>query len=78
MGLPAGRALRLAESLKSNMEAALLYRRLGTLRRDVPLKESLYDLEWRGARAHASQGFAGSWARLTCQIESRPGPQCHS
>ena len=29
---------------------AALYRRLATLRTDVPLSESLDDLEWRGAR----------------------------
>ena len=28
----------------------MLYRRLAELRRDVPLKEQLQDLEWRGAR----------------------------
>ena len=28
----------------------LLYRRLATLRQDVPLPESLQDLEWRGAQ----------------------------
>ncbi len=48
-GLPAGRALRLAENLKTHQEAARLYRRLATLRRDVPLKENLQDLEWGGA-----------------------------
>ena len=49
-GLPAGRALRLAENLKTFWEEALLYRRLAMLRGDVPLKENLNDLEWRGAR----------------------------
>jgi 5'-3' exonuclease len=49
-GLPAGRALQLAENLQSRREAAFLYRRLATLRRDVPLEHSLTDLEWRGAR----------------------------
>jgi len=48
-GLPAGRALRLAENLRANKEEAFLYRRLATLRRDVPLEQSLNDLEWRGA-----------------------------
>ncbi len=45
--------VRGAEALSSNLEAmreqALLYRRLATLRRDVPLDEKLTDLEWRGA-----------------------------
>jgi 5'-3' exonuclease len=50
-GLPAGRALRLAESLLAHKEEAILYRRLATLRLDVPLEEGIEDLEWRGARA---------------------------
>jgi len=50
-GLPAGRALNLAENLRGRWEAALLYRHLATLRRDVPLAQDLTDLEWRGARA---------------------------
>jgi 5'-3' exonuclease len=44
--------VRGAEALSQNLEAArdasLLYRKLATLRRDVPLPESLSDLEWRG------------------------------
>ncbi len=49
-GLTAGRALRLSENLRTRWEEALLFRRLATLRTDVPLKENLKDLEWRGAR----------------------------
>jgi 5'-3' exonuclease len=49
LGLPAGRALKLTESLRTRREEALLYRRLATLRTDVPLTEELGDLEWRGA-----------------------------
>ncbi|HSD66361.1 MAG TPA: 5'-3' exonuclease H3TH domain-containing protein [Vicinamibacteria bacterium] len=41
---------RLASSLREGREEALLYRRLATLRTDVPLAEGLADLEWRGAR----------------------------
>jgi 5'-3' exonuclease len=48
-GLGIARALRLAESLRVHQEEVLLYRRLATLRRDVPLQERLADLEWRGA-----------------------------
>jgi 5'-3' exonuclease len=51
LGLPLGRASRLVESLAAHREAAFLYRRLATLRDDVPLREGLADLEWRGARA---------------------------
>lgn len=49
-GLSAGRARRLAENLAGHREQALLYRRLTTLRKDVPLEESVNDLEWRGAQ----------------------------
>lgn len=39
----------LAEELARHYEASLLYRQLATLRRDVPLTESLDDLRYRGA-----------------------------
>jgi 5'-3' exonuclease len=39
----------LAQTLHENMTAALLYRKLATLVTTVPLKESLADLEWKGA-----------------------------
>ncbi len=48
-GISAGRARTLLENLDANREESLLYRRLTTLRTDVPLKESLDDLEWLGA-----------------------------
>ena len=48
-GLSAGRALRLADNLRTHIEEAFLYRRLATLRHDVPLEQSISDLEWRGA-----------------------------
>ncbi len=48
-GLGSARASRLAESLSQRKEEALLYRRLATLRLDVPLQESLNDLAWQGA-----------------------------
>jgi len=48
-GLPAARALRLSDSLRSHWDEALLFRRLATLRRDVPLTEHFPDLQWRGA-----------------------------
>jgi len=43
-------AVRLADTLRARSEEALFYRRLTTLRSDVPLGESLEDLAWRGAR----------------------------
>ena len=48
--LPRARAVRLSESLREHWEDVLLYRRLATLRHDVPLHEKLADLEWRGAQ----------------------------
>lgn len=44
-----GRARRLAENLAEHKEEAILYRQLTTLRTDVPLEESVANLEWRGA-----------------------------
>jgi 5'-3' exonuclease len=43
-------AAALAASLHEHREAALLYRRLATVRQDVPLAEGLGDLAWRGER----------------------------
>ena len=42
-------ARALAASLAENREAALLYRRLATLRLDVPIAEEPSQLEWQGA-----------------------------
>ncbi|HZR47702.1 MAG TPA: 5'-3' exonuclease H3TH domain-containing protein [Candidatus Manganitrophaceae bacterium] len=54
-GLSSGRAARLAESLAARREEALLYRRLATLREDVPLGEKRDDLEWQGARSRLKE-----------------------
>ncbi|MDH3306328.1 MAG: flap endonuclease [Acidimicrobiia bacterium] len=43
-------AARLGANLRANLDDALLFRTLTTLRRDVPLPESFDDLEWKGAR----------------------------
>jgi 5'-3' exonuclease len=48
---------RLAASLRERREEAALYRRLATLRTDVPLAEGLADLEWRGARRRALEAL---------------------
>ena len=50
-GLRASRAGRRAESLAQHWAEVLLFRKLATLREDVPLKETLADLEWQGADA---------------------------
>jgi 5'-3' exonuclease len=47
--MTAGRARRLAENLSAHKGEAHLYRHLTILRTDVPLAESVDDLEWRGA-----------------------------
>jgi len=49
LGLGLGRATTLLENLKGNYSDALLFRELSTLRRDVPIKETLKDLQWQGA-----------------------------
>lgn len=46
-----GRATTLLENLQTNYQDALLFKELSTLRQDVPLKESLKDLEWKGANS---------------------------
>lgn len=43
-------AARLQQTLRDGIEDALLYRELATLATDVPLPDSLEDLQWRGAR----------------------------
>lgn len=45
------RARGLAESLFSAWDNALLFRKLATLRLDVPVFESVEDLRWKGPRA---------------------------
>ncbi len=42
-------AEKLANTLRTQMGEALLYRFLAVLRHDVPISEELQDLEWRGA-----------------------------
>ncbi len=49
LGLGLGRATTLLENLQKNYKDALLFKELSTLRTDVPLKETLADLKWRGA-----------------------------
>ena len=47
--LSLGRATTLVNNLQESYEDALLFRELSTLRVDVPLKEKLSDLKWKGA-----------------------------
>jgi 5'-3' exonuclease len=48
--VPVRGAAALAASLREHRDEAYLYRRLATLRVDVPLTEQIDDLRWRGAR----------------------------
>jgi 5'-3' exonuclease len=72
-------AQALAASLREHREEAYLYRRLATLRTDVPLTEQLEDLRWQGARREEltalcreieDEGFLERITRFT----SVPGP----
>lgn len=64
-------AAGLAEALREGMEDALLFRDLATLRRDVPITETLEDLEWGGVPRERfvafcdEMGFTGLKARPT-------------
>jgi 5'-3' exonuclease len=64
--VPVRGAERLAETLVERREEALLYRRLATLRTDVPLSEGVGALEWRGARRPELEELCERWgdARL--------------
>jgi 5'-3' exonuclease len=55
LGLGAARGARLAESLEQGKDNALLFRQLATLRRDVPITETLSELEWKGAYPHLKE-----------------------
>jgi len=50
----------LAASLREHRDDASLFRRLATLRMDVPLSEPLDDLRWRGANLAALRGVTGA------------------
>jgi 5'-3' exonuclease len=65
--LGGARALRLAESLRVHQEDVLLYRRLATLRHDVPLQETISDLEWRGAHQRLQQFCAELGSDTLCK-----------
>jgi 5'-3' exonuclease len=52
-------AAALAGSLATGRDALRLYRRLATLREDVPLAARVGDLEWRGARRDELEALCG-------------------
>ena len=66
--VPVRGAARLSSTLEENRQLALLFRRLATLRTDVPVFEDVDELRWRGPRpafeALAQQlGVPGLWDR---------------
>jgi 5'-3' exonuclease len=70
-GMKVRGATTLANNLAQQRNDALLFKRLATLRRDVPISENLDDLRWRGARRAeleriaAMIGDEGVLARIT-------------
>lgn len=56
-GLAVRGAAKLAATLVERMDDALLYRELTTLRLDVPIEESLDDLEWKGVPRAGFEAF---------------------
>jgi 5'-3' exonuclease len=67
-------ALQLAAALEEGWEAALLWRRLATLVTDVPLRESLEDLRFRGIPRAAFEAWCGRLGatRLLESVRARP------
>ena len=63
-------AAKLAATLRDNMEDALLFKELATLRRDVPLTESLGDLEWQGVPREKFTKFCDEFGFV--QLLDRP------
>ena len=55
-------AARLVATLRERLVDVLLYRKLATLRRDVPLRESLEDLRHRGVDQARVDAFLRSIA----------------
>lgn len=54
----------LAESLNARRGDAELYRTLAVLRRDVPLSETLEDMEWKGCRREEMSAFCAELGGL--------------
>jgi 5'-3' exonuclease len=61
---------RLATTLAERMDEALLYRKLATLIEDVPLRETLDDLAWRGV----PRGAFETWCERLDAAELRTRP----
>lgn len=54
-------AAALALTLNAQRDDALLFRRLATLRTDVPLQEAAADLRWQGPDERALRALADEW-----------------
>jgi 5'-3' exonuclease len=68
-------ALQLSAALQEGFEAALLWRKLATLVTDVPLPETLSDLEFRGIPRASFEAWCASVGaeRLLESVRARPG-----
>jgi len=51
---------KLSATLRENQDLAYMYRELTTLRLDVPIEDSLADLEWKGVPRPQFEQFCGS------------------
>lgn len=69
-GLTVRSAAKLAATLRDNIADAMLFKELATLRRDVPLEESLEDLEWKGVPRRLFTEFCDEFGFT--QLLSRP------
>jgi 5'-3' exonuclease len=65
----AANARTLAATLERDRHLALLFRDLATLREDIPLFESVDDLQWRGP----TPAFPALAARFDAAVTSEPG-----
>jgi 5'-3' exonuclease len=70
-GLSATRAAKLAATLHAQHADALLFRTLATLRTDVPLPQTLADLEWRGAHPQLRELLAELGAETIAERVTR-------
>lgn len=65
-------AERLATNLRKSRPESFLYRKLATLRTDVPLAEKLSDLEWKGVREEQLRDLSRQW-KQEALMENLPG-----
>ena len=75
--VPVRGAARLAAVLQENRELAMLFRSLATLRTDVPVFETVDDLQWRGPTPAFQElagrlGMPGLWERAQRATNSLP------